>query len=81
MGLIAKAMDKLKLTGVNLGRVFNYRRGRAGVLIDKYTHIINTAKLKVENSAQTSFRFSPVSFLAPCQSQKKQIVSNEMSLL
>jgi hypothetical protein len=28
-------------------------------------HIIKTAKLKVENSAQTSFRFSPVSFRAP----------------
>jgi hypothetical protein len=27
-------------------------------------HIIKTAKLKVENSVQTSFRFSPVSFSA-----------------
>ncbi len=29
-----------------------------------YMHIIKTAKLKVENSVQTSFRFSPVSFSA-----------------
>ncbi len=32
--------------------------------IDKYIDIIETAQLIVENSAQTSFRFSPVSFRA-----------------
>jgi len=36
----------------------------ACICIDEHTHIIKTAKLKVENSAQTSFMFSPVSFHA-----------------
>jgi hypothetical protein len=35
-------------------------------------HIIKTAKLKVENSAQTSFKFSPVSFCAPKTEQLGQ---------
>ncbi len=30
-----------------------------------FVHIFKTAQLKVENSAQTSFRFSPISFCAP----------------
>ncbi len=54
-------MDKLKLTGQNLGRVFNFKCGRA-CLYHAVVLIIKTAKLKVENSAQTTFRFSPVSF-------------------
>jgi hypothetical protein len=33
--------------------------------IDKYMHSIKTAWLIVENSPQTSFRFSPASFCAP----------------
>jgi len=36
----------------------------ACIHFDKYIHIIETAQLIVENSAQTSFRFSPVSFRA-----------------
>ncbi len=32
---------------------------------NKYMQIINTAKLEVENSAQTRLRFSPISFHAP----------------
>jgi hypothetical protein len=64
--ITAKAafMDKLKLTGQNLGQVFNFKCGRA-CLYHAVTVIIKTAKLKVENSAQTTFRLSPVSFCAP----------------
>jgi hypothetical protein len=49
------------LTGLNLGRVFNYKCG----CMDEYMHVTETAKLIVENSAQTSFGFSPISFRAP----------------
>jgi hypothetical protein len=71
MNLTAKAskenniMDKLQLTGQNLGRVFNFRFGhlhaKFWVLSSK------TAKLKVENLAQTTSRFSTVSYRAPRQ--------------
>ena len=37
----------------------------ACIHIDKYMHIIKTDKLKVENLAQTSFKFSLISFRAP----------------
>ncbi len=65
------AVDKLKLTGQNLGRVFNFKNGHvrlylAITLITKTAgNFSATAKLKVENSAQTTFRLSPVSFCAP----------------
>jgi len=58
------AMDKLKITGQNLGRVFNFKNGHVRPYL-AITLIIKTAKLKVENSAQTTFRLSPVSFGAP----------------
>jgi hypothetical protein len=61
---ISQSMDKLKLTGQNLGRVFKSRLGRVGSGHELYT-FRKTAKLKVENSAQTIFRFSSVSFRAP----------------
>jgi len=54
-------VDQLKLTGRNLGRVFKSRLGRVCIGHKLYT-FCKTAKLKVENSAITTFRFSPVSF-------------------
>jgi hypothetical protein len=63
-------MDKLQLTGQNLGRVFNYRCVRASIYMS-FMHIFKTASLIVENSAETSFRFSPVSFRAPHYDRKK----------
>ncbi len=57
-------MDKLKLTGQNLGRVFNFRRAHFG-LYHAVILITKTAKLKVEISAQTAFRFSPVNYRTP----------------
>jgi len=60
----AYTMDELKLTGQNLGRVFNFKCGRV-CLYHAVAFIIKTAKLKVENSAQTTFRFSPISFFTP----------------
>jgi hypothetical protein len=50
-----------KLTGHNLGWVFSSRCGRA-CLCYAIMLLTKTAKLKVENSAQTTFRFSPISF-------------------
>jgi hypothetical protein len=57
-------MDKFKLTGQNLGWGFNSRLGRACICCANCTHE-KTAKLKVENLAQTTFRLSPISFRAP----------------
>jgi len=59
---MASAMDKLKLAGQNLG--FNFRHERAFTLCTS----LKTTKLpslKWENSAQTTFRLSAVSFLTP----------------
>ncbi len=50
-------MDKLKLTGQNLGRVFKSRLGRVCIGHELYT-FCKTAELKVENSAQTTFGLS-----------------------
>jgi hypothetical protein len=56
-------MDKLQLTGQNQGRVFNFRNGRAHdhafALLQSKTY-----QLKVENSAQPTFRLSPVRYCA-----------------
>jgi hypothetical protein len=57
-------MDKLKLAVQNLGRVFNFRHGRA---FTPCTSMI-TAKLsslKWKTWPQTTFRFFPVSFCTP----------------
>ncbi len=58
------ATDKLKLTGRNLDRVFKSRLGRVCTGHELYT-FCKTGWLKVKNLAQTTFRFSPVSFRAP----------------
>ncbi len=52
-----KGICKLKLVGRNLGRVFNSRCGRT-CLCCAITFVTKTAELKVENSAQTTFRLS-----------------------
>ncbi len=57
-------MHKLKLTGQNLGQVFNFKCGRV-CQYRAVALIIKTGKLKVENSAQTTFMFSTGSFPAP----------------
>ncbi len=59
-------MDKLKLTGQNLGRVFKSRLSRVCAGHELYT-FCKTAKLKVENLAQTTFRFSPLAFELPAR--------------
>ncbi len=61
---IALLMDKLKLTGQNQGRVFNFRRGCLHFIQLYYleTKLLNS---KVENSAQTTSRFSPGRYRAP----------------
>jgi len=50
--------NQLKITGQNLGCVFNCRSGHA-CLCHITTLITKTALIKVENSAQTTFRFYP----------------------
>ncbi len=57
-------LDKLKLIGQNLGQVFNFKYGSVS-LYHAFMLITKTAKLKVENSSQETFRFSPVSFRTP----------------
>jgi hypothetical protein len=57
-------MDKLKLMGPDLGRVFNSRCENAG-LLHTITQITKTAQLKVENLAKTTFRLSPFRYQAP----------------
>jgi hypothetical protein len=51
------------LTRQNLGQVFNSRHGRT-CLCRAIVLVPKIAKLKVENSAQTTFRLSPFRFLA-----------------
>ncbi len=53
-------LNKIQLTGRNLGRVFNSRSGR---MHGMHLHLLwsKTAQLKVENLTQTTFRLSPVS--------------------
>jgi hypothetical protein len=61
------------LTGQNLGRVFNSRCGRT-CACHVITLITKTAQLKVENSARTTLRFSPVNLRAPhWKCRKKEI--------
>ncbi len=56
--------SKLNLTGQDLSRVFNSRYGCDGVCHATVIQI-KTAKLKVVNSAQTTFWLSPQSFSSP----------------
>jgi len=62
--LLASVMDKLQLTGQNLGRVFNFRFGHLHAE-HFWCYQVKLPNLKVENSAQTASRFSPVSYHAP----------------
>jgi hypothetical protein len=48
---------------------------------NKYMIIIKTAYLIVENSAQTSFRFSPISFSAPRYIPLISLWFNRMSMV
>ncbi len=60
-------MDKLKLTGRNLGRVFITRSDRMTSM-----HLLHSIairlNLRVENSAQVTFRLSRVSYRGPWNS-------------
>ncbi len=58
---MGQSMDKLQ--GRNLGRVFIFRSGRLHAA--QFGVAIKTALPKVENSAQTTSRFSPVSHCVP----------------
>jgi hypothetical protein len=53
--------DKLKPEGQNLDQVFNSRCGRA-CAFHIVTLLTKTTQLKDENSAQKTFRLSPVTF-------------------
>ena len=61
---IAITMDKLKLTRQYLSRVFNFKWERVCLYLE-VMFITKTARIKVENSVQTTFRFSPVSYRGP----------------
>jgi hypothetical protein len=64
-GLRHKPWEKLQLTEQNLGRVSNFR--------NNYMHAVfslswsKTPLIKVENLAQTTFRFSSVRYHTPSQ--------------
>ncbi len=55
-------LDNLELTGQKLDCVFNSRHGRS-CMCHEIKLITKTAKLKVENLTETTFRSSPVIFL------------------
>ncbi len=57
------SMDKLQLTGRNLGQVFNYRSD--WMFICAYSVMKHNSLTYVENSVQTTFKLSPISFVAP----------------
>jgi hypothetical protein len=59
-----QSMDKLQLTGQNLGQVFNFRNGSVRARAFSLSQS-KTAQLRAENSAQTTFRFSPVGYHKP----------------
>ncbi len=54
----------LQLTGQTLGRVFNSRSGCISCHA-LTTQSTNMTQLRVENSAQTTFRFSPIRYCTP----------------
>jgi hypothetical protein len=60
---ISYFMDKVQLAGQNLGRVFN---SRSGCMCARhlFCHEAKRAQVKVENSAQTTFRLFPDRFRA-----------------
>jgi len=73
---VGSFMDKLQLTGRALGQVFNFRSGCMHSM-----HLLPSVaiwpNLRVENTAQTTSWFSPVSYRAPriilCRSQMRQL--------
>ncbi len=56
-------MDKLKLTGQNLGRVFNSKRGHA-CQHQAITLVTKTVQLEAKKLAKMTFRCSPITFRA-----------------
>jgi len=60
-------LDKLKLTGRNLGRVFNFKCGHVHLYF-AMTLRTKTAQLKVDNLTKTAFRFLPLTFVLPALS-------------
>ncbi len=59
-----KTLVFFKLSGKNLGQIFNFRLGY-GFAPHTNFRTEKQPKLKVEKSGKTTFRFHPVSFLAP----------------
>ncbi len=59
-------MDKLKLTGLNLGRVFNYRCERASVKISKYSSP-KQPNLKLKTRPKPVLGSLPLAFALPVQ--------------
>jgi hypothetical protein len=57
-------MDKLQLTGQNLGRVFYFRNGHVHVVYF-LCYGVKLLSLKLKNSAQTTFRFARDRHRAP----------------
>jgi hypothetical protein len=66
-----QTMDKLQLTGRNLGRVFNFRSVHLHSE-DLWCYQSN-CQLKNKNSAHTTYRFSPVDIALPDQTILKSI--------
>jgi hypothetical protein len=62
--LEVQSMDKLKVTGLNLGHDFNSRLGRA-CIGRAIVHITKQPNLKLKTRPKTAFRFSPVRFRTP----------------
>jgi hypothetical protein len=65
--ILAVALDKLKRTGQNLGRVFN-SRFRHACEWHAFVQITTQPNLKLKTRPKQLFRFSPVSFCAPLSS-------------
>jgi len=56
-------MDKLQLTGRNLGSVFNFRSGHLHALQSAIS--VKMPNLKLKTLTQITSSFSPVSYRAP----------------
>jgi hypothetical protein len=65
--LEVQSIDKLKVTGLNLGRVFNSRLGRA-CIGRAIVHITKQPKLKLKTRPKQLLGSLPFAFALPVQS-------------
>ncbi len=69
--LDSQTMDKIMLTGQNLGRVFNSRLGRA-CIHHAIVHITKQPNLKLKTWSKQLLGYIPLAFVLPAQTEQKR---------